>query len=132
MPRPRPSTPRPSAATPQFAQFYRSLEAYKASFNKKGDVMVVDPASSEFFKAFRGSGARRPRRRRSRPWTATPSGSALALVLVFEGLFPFVSPAGWRRTFQRLLELQDGQLRFFGLCSILVGLAAALAGVLSD
>ena len=41
----------------QFAQFYRSLEAYKASFNKKGDVMVVDPAGSEFFKAFRGSGA---------------------------------------------------------------------------
>jgi membrane protease subunit HflC len=39
----------------QFAQFYRSLEAYKASFNKKGDVMVVDPAGSEFFKAFRGS-----------------------------------------------------------------------------
>ncbi len=40
---------------PQFAQFYRSLDAYKSSFNKKGDVMVVDPASSEFFKAFRGN-----------------------------------------------------------------------------
>jgi modulator of FtsH protease HflC len=39
---------------PQFAQFYRSMEAYKASFNKKGDVMVLDPSSSEFFKAFRG------------------------------------------------------------------------------
>ncbi len=45
---------------PQFAQFYRSLEAYKASFNKKGDVMVVDPSSSEFFKAFRGSTAGAP------------------------------------------------------------------------
>ena len=42
---------------PQFAQFYRSLEAYKASFNKKGDVMVLDPASSEFFKALRGNAA---------------------------------------------------------------------------
>ncbi len=42
---------------PQFAQFYRSLEAYKASFNKKGDVMVLDPASSEFFRGFRGDGA---------------------------------------------------------------------------
>jgi membrane protease subunit HflC len=42
---------------PQFAQFYRSLDAYKSSFNKKGDVMVVDPASSEFFKAFRGNAA---------------------------------------------------------------------------
>jgi membrane protease subunit HflC len=39
---------------PQFAQFYRSLEAYRASFRSKGDVMVVDP-SSEFFKAMRGS-----------------------------------------------------------------------------
>ena len=39
---------------PQFAQFYRSLEAYKATFNKKSDVMVLDP-SSDFFKAMRGS-----------------------------------------------------------------------------
>lgn len=45
---------------PQFAQFYRSLDAYKASFNKKSDVMVVDPSSSEFFKAFRGNGASAP------------------------------------------------------------------------
>ena len=52
--------------------------------------------------------------------------AALALVLVLEGLLPFLSPAGWRRTFQRLLELHDGQLRFFGLCSILVGLALLL------
>ncbi|QIL78870.1 protease modulator HflC [Diaphorobacter sp. HDW4A] len=37
---------------PSFAQFYRSLDAYKASFGKKGDVMVVDPSSSEFFKNF--------------------------------------------------------------------------------
>ena len=35
---------------PSFAQFYRSLDAYKSSFNKKSDVMVVDPSSSEFFK----------------------------------------------------------------------------------
>jgi membrane protease subunit HflC len=45
---------------PQFAQFYRSLEAYRASFNKKSDVLVVDPQGSEFFKAFRGSGAAAP------------------------------------------------------------------------
>jgi hypothetical protein len=48
--------------------------------------------------------------------------SALALMLVFEGLFPFISPGGWRSTFQKLLSLQDGQLRFFGLCSILIGI----------
>ena len=40
---------------PQFAQFYRSLEAYKSSFNKKSDVIVVDPSSSDFFKVFRGN-----------------------------------------------------------------------------
>lgn len=47
---------------------------------------------------------------------------ALALVLVIEGLLPFLSPSGWRRMFQQVLQLQDGQVRFFGLCSILVGL----------
>jgi modulator of FtsH protease HflC len=41
---------------PQFAQFYRSLEAYRASFRNKNDVMVLDPGS-DFFKAMRGSGA---------------------------------------------------------------------------
>jgi membrane protease subunit HflC len=39
---------------PQFAQFYRSLDAYKASFANKNDVMVLDPSSSEFFKSMRG------------------------------------------------------------------------------
>jgi uncharacterized protein YjeT (DUF2065 family) len=48
--------------------------------------------------------------------------AALALMLVFEGLFPFISPTGWRRTFERLLTMRDGQLRFFGLASILIGL----------
>ncbi|MBS0499832.1 MAG: protease modulator HflC [Burkholderiaceae bacterium] len=38
---------------PQFAEFYRSLDAYKASIGKKGDLLVVDPASSDFFKALR-------------------------------------------------------------------------------
>ncbi|MBC7663194.1 MAG: protease modulator HflC [Caulobacter sp.] len=41
---------------PKFAQFYRNLEAYRASFNKKSDVMVID-SSSDFFKAMRGAGA---------------------------------------------------------------------------
>jgi len=47
---------------------------------------------------------------------------ALALVLVIEGLFPFMSPTGWRKMFVQLLQLNDGQIRFFGLCSILAGL----------
>jgi membrane protease subunit HflC len=41
---------------PQFAQFYRSLDAYKASFSKKSDVLVLDPNSSEFFKTMRNGG----------------------------------------------------------------------------
>lgn len=45
---------------PQFAQFYRSLEAYKASFTKKSDLMVLDPSSSEFFKAMRGNSVPAP------------------------------------------------------------------------
>ena len=43
----------------QFAQFYRNLDAYKASFSKKSDVMLLDP-SSEFFKTMRGASANTP------------------------------------------------------------------------
>ncbi|WP_296510345.1 protease modulator HflC [Rhodoferax sp.] len=45
---------------PQFAQFYRSLEAYKSSFANKSDVMVLDPSGSEFFKTFRNGGGNAP------------------------------------------------------------------------
>ena len=47
---------------------------------------------------------------------------ALALMLVIEGLFPFLAPSAWRETFRRLMQLTDGQIRFFGLSSMLVGL----------
>jgi membrane protease subunit HflC len=47
---------------PQFAQFYRSLDAYKLSFSKKSDVMVLDPSSSEFFKAMRGGVTASPKK----------------------------------------------------------------------
>jgi len=46
---------------------------------------------------------------------------ALALVLVIEGLFPFLSPARWRQMFLQILQLTDGQLRFFGLCTLFSG-----------
>lgn len=45
------------ARDPQFAQFYRSLEAYKVSFATKSDVMVLDPSGSDFFKVFRNGTA---------------------------------------------------------------------------
>lgn len=47
---------------PQFAQFYRSLDAYKASFANKNDVMVLDPSSSEFFKSMRGGLSASPKK----------------------------------------------------------------------
>ena len=47
----------------------------------------------------------------------------MALVLVIEGFMPFMSPGTWRQTFVQILKLSDGQLRFFGLCSLLLGLA---------
>jgi uncharacterized protein YjeT (DUF2065 family) len=48
---------------------------------------------------------------------------AVALVLVIEGFMPFMSPATWRQTMAQILKLSDGQLRFFGLCSLLLGVA---------
>ncbi|WP_284155212.1 DUF2065 domain-containing protein [Sulfuricystis thermophila] len=51
---------------------------------------------------------------------------AFALMLVIEGLLPFAAPRIWRETFRRALELSDGQLRFVGLSSIVIGLALLL------
>ena len=51
---------------------------------------------------------------------------ALALMLVIEGLLPFLAPKLWRETFQRLMLLSDGQIRFFGLTSMIVGLILLL------
>lgn len=48
--------------------------------------------------------------------------AALALMLVIEGLMPLLSPSAWREVFQRLLTLTDGQIRFIGLASLLLGL----------
>ena len=47
---------------------------------------------------------------------------AFALMLVFEGIMPFVAPSAWRETFRRLVQFSDGQIRFIGLTSMLVGL----------
>jgi len=47
---------------------------------------------------------------------------ALALMLVIEGLLPFLSPATWRQVFERATRMSDGQIRFIGLISLLAGL----------
>lgn len=51
---------------------------------------------------------------------------AFALMLVLEGIIPFVAPAAWRDTFMRLTQLADGQIRFIGLMSMLLGLVLFL------
>ncbi len=48
--------------------------------------------------------------------------TAFALMLVLEGIMPFIAPAAWRETFRRLIQFSDGQIRFVGLTSMLVGL----------
>jgi uncharacterized protein len=48
--------------------------------------------------------------------------TALGLMLVIEGLLPFMAPGFWRETFRRITEMSDGQLRFIGLSSMLAGL----------
>ena len=48
--------------------------------------------------------------------------TAVALMLVIEGLLPFLVPTLWRETFRRLTEMSDGQIRFIGLTSMLAGL----------
>ncbi len=48
---------------------------------------------------------------------------ALGLMLVLEGLMPMLAPTRWRRLFEQMLQLQDGQIRFFGVFMVLLGLA---------
>ena len=47
---------------------------------------------------------------------------ALALMLVFEGLLPFLSPTMWRQVFERAVRMSDGQIRFLGLTCMLAGM----------
>ena len=52
--------------------------------------------------------------------------TAFALMLLIEGLMPFISPASWREFFSRMLAMSDGQIRFIGLASIALGLIGLL------
>jgi len=51
---------------------------------------------------------------------------AFALMLIIEGLLPFLAPSVWRDTFRRIIQMTDGQIRFFGLTSMLVGVLLLL------
>ncbi len=52
--------------------------------------------------------------------------SAVALVLIFEGLLPFLNPGAWRRVFERALQLTDPQIRLLGLSSLAIGVTILL------
>jgi uncharacterized protein len=47
---------------------------------------------------------------------------ALALMLILEGVLPFIAPTVWRETFRKITQMSDGQIRFVGLSSMIVGL----------
>ena len=51
---------------------------------------------------------------------------AFALMLIIEGALPFLAPSLWRNAFRRITQLTDGQIRFFGLTSMLLGLLLLL------
>ena len=51
---------------------------------------------------------------------------ACALVLVIEGILPFISPPVWRQMFERALKMSDVQIRFIGLSSMLLGVGFLL------
>jgi uncharacterized protein YjeT (DUF2065 family) len=51
---------------------------------------------------------------------------ALALMLILEGVLPFLAPNLWRDTFRRIIQMSDGQIRFVGLSSMIVGLLLLL------
>ena len=51
---------------------------------------------------------------------------AVALMLIIEGILPFLAPNLWRDTFRRITQMTDGQIRFVGLSSMLVGLLLLL------
>jgi uncharacterized protein YjeT (DUF2065 family) len=49
--------------------------------------------------------------------------AALGLALIIEGAMPFIAPGAWRQAFSQLLQMRDGQIRFFGLLALGGGLA---------
>jgi uncharacterized protein len=57
---------------------------------------------------------------------ATTFLMALALMLILEGVLPFIAPNLWRDTFRRITQMTDGQIRFVGLSSMIVGLLLLL------
>ena len=87
--------------------------------------MVLDPGSRILQAPFRGSGLGRrraaPRKERLSPMDGDTLLARAGPGAGDRGPAAFLSPGGWRRVFERVTRMSDGQLRFFGLCSILAG-----------
>ena len=91
---------------PEFYAFYRSIDAYRNSMGKEGDVLVLDP-NNEFFRYLNQSDGKRA--------IATEIFTAIALVLIIEGMLPFVSPQKYRQMVAEITRLSDNQIRNIGL-----------------
>ena len=48
--------------------------------------------------------------------------AAIGLMLIIEGIFPFVHPDGWRKVFLMAIQMSNNEIRFIGLTSMLLGL----------
>jgi len=53
---------------------------------------------------------------------------ALGLVFIFEGIFPLALPELWRNTFNKVVKFKTGQIRFYGLLSVLIGIIILFIG----
>jgi uncharacterized protein YjeT (DUF2065 family) len=117
---------------PQFAQFYRSLEAYRASFRNKSDVMVIDPAASSS-RPCAGQQAAPARRQRFGKRLTRQAGPVAGLAAGRAGAdagvgraAALLQPRRWRPGVRAGHALSDGQIRFIGLSSMLLGVLLLL------
>jgi uncharacterized protein len=56
-------------------------------------------------------------------------GAGLGLALIIEGLLPFLSPSVWRKVVAQIQQLNDGQIRFFGLCCVAAGVLLVIVAL---
>ena len=104
---------------PEFARFYRSLEAYRRSFSQKSDVMVVDP-SADFFSYLKKEGGEQNYLMDG--WEVLLL--SLGWVLVFEGISPLIAPERWLAMLAELTKADPRVIR--AAASVLVALGLVI------
>ena len=119
------STPQAFSQNPEFYSFYRAWRPTARASAARSDLHAAR-AELGLLPLLQGLAAGKPgRARNDAPWAPTFL-MAFALMLVIEGVLPFLAPNLWRETFRRIMQLSDGQIRFFGLTSMIVGLLLLL------